>query len=54
LGRFDPTIKSILPSLGRVDKIDNSRARATIGHGMRQARKAAVSSAKYLIDKKLV
>lgn len=54
LGRFDPTIRSILPSLGRVDKIDNSRARATIGHGMRQARKAAVSSAKYLIDKRLV
>lgn len=54
LARFDPTIKSIVPSLGRVDKIDNARARATIGRGMRQARKAAVSSAKYLIDNKLV
>ena len=53
LARFDPTIKSILPSLGRVDKIDNTRARATIGRGMRQAHKAAVSSAKFLIDNKL-
>jgi len=54
LARFDPTIKSIVPSLGRVDKIDNARALATVGRGMRQARKAAVSSAKYLIDNKLV
>jgi len=54
LGRFDPTIKSIIPGLGRVDKIDNSRARATIGRGMRQARKSVVSSATYLIDNKLV
>ena len=54
LGRFDPTIKSIIPGLGRVDKIDNSRARVTIGRGMRQARKSVVSSATYLIDNKLV
>ncbi|MFT6944343.1 MAG: dihydroflavonol-4-reductase [Yoonia sp.] len=54
LGQFDPTIKSIAPGLGRVDKIDNSRARATIGRGMRQARKPVVSSAKYLIDIELV
>ena len=54
LGRFDPTIKSIIPGLGRVDRIDNSRARATIGRGMRQARKSVVSSATYLIDNKLV
>jgi dihydroflavonol-4-reductase len=54
LGRFDPTIKSIVPSLGRVDKLDNTRARETIGHGMRRAQQAAVSSAKYLIDNKLV
>lgn len=54
LGLFDPAIKSIIPSLGRVDKIDNARALATLGRGMRQAHKAAVSSAAYLIDKKLV
>ena len=54
LGIFDPAIKSILPSLGRVDKIDNARAVATFGRGMRQAHKAAVSSADYLIENKLV
>ncbi|MEL6684203.1 MAG: aldehyde reductase [Pseudomonadota bacterium] len=54
LGWFDPAIKSIIPSLGRVDKMDNARAIATLGRGMRQARKAAVSSAAYLIENKLV
>ncbi|SFS20447.1 SDR family oxidoreductase [Yoonia litorea] len=54
LGRFDPAVKSIIPSLGRVDKTDNSRARAILGRGMRQAHKAAVASAAYLIDNKLV
>ncbi len=54
LGLFDPAIKSIIPSLGRVDKTDNTRARTTLGRGMRQAPKAAVSTAKYLIDNKLV
>jgi dihydroflavonol-4-reductase len=54
LGRFDPAIASIIPSLGRVDKIDNARAMATLGRGMRQAPKAAVSSAAYLIDNDLV
>jgi dihydroflavonol-4-reductase len=54
LGRFDSTIKSIIPSLGRVDRLDNARAIATFGRGMRQAEKAAVSTANYLIDNKLV
>jgi len=54
LGLFDPAIKSIIPALGRVDKTDNARAIATLGRGMRQAEKAAVASATYLIDKKLV
>ena len=53
LGRFDPAIKSVIPMLGRVDKTDNARAIATLGRGMRQAHKAAVSSAKFLIDNKL-
>lgn len=53
LGRFDPAIRAIIPDLGRVTKTDNSRARATLGRGMRQAHKAAVSSAQYLIDNKL-
>lgn len=54
LGLFDPAIKEIIPNLGRVDKYDNARAISTLGHGMRRAPKAAVSSAAYLIDNKLV
>lgn len=54
LGVFDPSVRQIVPSLGRVDKIDNTRAKAILGRGMRQGAKSAVSSAKYLIDNKLV
>jgi dihydroflavonol-4-reductase len=39
LGRFDPTIKSIVPSLGRVDKIEHPRARH---HWARHAASAQV------------
>ena len=53
-GLFDPAIKSIVPSLGRVDKYDNSRAMATLGHGMRQAPKAAASSATFLVENDLI
>ncbi|MEJ8562781.1 aldehyde reductase [Yoonia sp. GPGPB17] len=53
LGRFDPAIKSIIPSLGRVEKVNNARAIKTLGRGMRQAHKAAAASATYLIDNKL-
>lgn len=54
LGLFDPAIRSIIPSLGRQDKTDNSRARATLGRGMRRAPQGVVLAAKYLIDNKLV
>lgn len=54
IGYFDPAIKSIVPNLGRTDKFDNSRAKATLGRGMRQAHKSAASSAAFLIDNKLV
>ena len=53
LGHFDPAIKSIIPSLGRVEKISNARAIKTLGRGMRQAHKSAAASATYLIDNKL-
>lgn len=54
LGLFDSAIRSIIPSLGRLDKVDNSRARSTLGRGMRQAHKSVASTASYLIDNKLV
>lgn len=54
LGLFDPAIRSITPSLGKVDRMDNARAMALLGRGMRQAPKAAVSSATYLVENDLV
>jgi dihydroflavonol-4-reductase len=54
LARFDPAIRTILPSLGKQDRMDNSRAMATLGRGMRQVPKSVVSTAAYLIDNKLV
>ena len=54
LGLFDPAIKSIVPALGRVDKMDNGRAVAHFGRGMRRAHRAAVSTGTYLIENKLV
>ena len=54
LALFDPTIKTIVPSLGKREKIDNARVKATLGHGMRQAPRAVVSSAAYLIDNDLI
>ena len=53
LALFDSSIKTIVSSLGRVDRFDNSRAKATLGRAMYQSHKAVVSSAKYLIDNKL-
>lgn len=54
LSRFDPAIRTIVPSLGRQDRMDNSRAMATLGRGMRQVHKSVVTTATYLIDHKLV
>lgn len=47
---FDASVRSILPGLGRIDKMDNTRARETLGRGLRQAPKAAVATAGYLIE----
>ncbi len=54
LGLFDPAIKSIIPNLGKMEKVDNSRAVATLGRGMRQAPKGLVAAASYLIENELV
>ena len=54
MARFDPAIRTILPSLGRQDRIDNSRAMATLGRGMRQVNKSAVATAAYLLAQKRV
>ncbi|WP_019956639.1 NAD-dependent epimerase/dehydratase family protein [Yoonia vestfoldensis] len=54
LARFDPAIRTIVPSLGQQDRYDNARAMATLGRGLRQVNKSVVATAGYLIDKKLV
>ncbi len=54
LALFDPAIKSIIPALGQEQKMDNSRAIATLGRGMRQSQKSIVACAKHLIDNGLV
>lgn len=54
LALFDPALKSIVPSLGRVDKMDNARAKSILGRGMYQAPKAAAEAARYLIERDLV
>lgn len=53
LGLFDPAIRSIIPTLGRQEKIDNTRARTTLGRGMRRAPQGVAATASYLIDNKL-
>lgn len=54
LGLFDPAIRSIIPALGKREKIDNSRAVATLGRGMRQAPRSVVDTATYLIENRIV
>lgn len=54
LAKFDPAIRSILPSLGEFQKLDNSRAMTTLGRGMRQTPKSVVTSAAHLIDNGVV
>ncbi len=54
LGLFDPAIRSIVPILGRHEKMDNSRAMKTLGRGMRQTPKSVVTTANYLIEQKIV
>ena len=52
LARFDPAVRTIVPSLGRQDRMDNSRAMATLRRGMRQVNKSVVATAAWLIDNK--
>lgn len=50
LSVFDPAIRSILPDLGRVTQMDNSRARQVLGRPLRSAEDGAVETAKVLIE----
>lgn len=54
LALFDREIRSILPGLGKTEKLDNARAMKLLGRGMYQAPKAAVDTAAHLIDTAVV
>lgn len=53
LALFQPALRTITGGLGKFEKLDNSRAMATLGRGMRQTPKSVVTTAQYLIDQKL-
>ena len=53
LALFQPALRTITGGLGKVEKLDNSRAMATLGRGMRQTPKSVVATAQYLIDENL-
>ncbi|KJZ19485.1 SDR family oxidoreductase [Loktanella sp. S4079] len=54
LAIFDPAVRQIVPLLGQIDKIDNSRIMKTLGRGMRRTPKSVVATAAHLIDNELL
>jgi len=54
LGLFDASIRLIVPSLGKTQKVDNSRARVLLGRDLRNARESVVETARDLIEKGVV
>ncbi|MDD9921851.1 MAG: NAD-dependent epimerase/dehydratase family protein [Boseongicola sp.] len=48
LGLFDPAIRGIIPSLGRVTKADNTRMRTVLGVEPKDTRESIRESARYL------
>lgn len=50
LARFDPEIKAILPSLGRMDEVDNSKAKTLLGMDFTDPVESVRTSAAYVID----
>lgn len=54
LSLFDPSIRTILPSLGRRDFASNERARTEMGVAFRDVRQSIRESGAYLVDNKLV
>jgi dihydroflavonol-4-reductase len=50
LALFDPSLRTITPNLGRVERFDNSRARALLGRDLADPLSATVASARALVD----
>jgi dihydroflavonol-4-reductase len=54
LALFDPEVRSILPKIGKVERVSNARARAEMGITFIPAAEALKASAASLIEHKLV
>ena len=54
LSLFDPSIKTILPNLGRVDTLDSTAAREVLGIAFRDAEDALRDSGRFLVERGLV
>ncbi len=54
LSLFDPSIRTILPSLGRQDSVSNKQAEEILGMTFRNAEESVREAAAYLVDHKLV
>ena len=50
LSLLNPTLKQIVPELGKTRAFDNSRARALLGRDLVPAREAILESARTLVD----
>jgi len=54
LALFDPEIRSILPKIGKVERLSNARARAKMGMTFIPAAEALKATAASLIERRLV
>ncbi len=54
LALFDPQIKATLPSLGRMDEVDNTKAKTLLGMDFTDPDESVRTSAAFLIDNNLV
>lgn len=54
LALFDGEIRSILPAVGKMERVDNARAVAVLGRPLRRPEEALLASAEYLVSRGLV
>jgi dihydroflavonol-4-reductase len=54
LGIFDGQIRAILPAIGKMERIDNTRARAVLGRDLIPPREALLASADFIVSNRLV
>ncbi len=54
LALFDAEIRSILPAVGNMERVDNARAVTVLGRALRPPEEALVASAEYLVSRGLV